>query len=206
MYSEKDFPRTTREKHKAVNKEIKLNEDDVLITKTDKSGRIEECNDNFLKISQYTRDEAIGEPHNIVRHPDMPKAIFYYMWKTINSGRNFTGLVKNLAKDGKYYWVVTDFDIQKDEMGKSTGFIAYRSKAKHQAIKLIELIYAEMKEIEWREDMEASYNFLLELLTEQGVTYNEFIEKVVKGEITTETLQGKITPPTPLQRIGKFLS
>ncbi len=86
-------------------KEIKLDSETIIVSETDKSGKILYANEDFCKICGYTKDELIGKPHNIVRHPDMPKAAFADLWKTIKDGKIWHGIVKNLAKDGSYYWV-----------------------------------------------------------------------------------------------------
>ncbi|HCN44236.1 MAG TPA: chemotaxis protein, partial [Pseudomonas sp.] len=76
-----------------------------LISTTDLNSRITYCNDAFVAISGFTREELIGQPHNIVRHPDMPPGVFGHMWETIKEGKPWMGVVKNRAKNGDYYWV-----------------------------------------------------------------------------------------------------
>jgi len=85
--------------------EVKLDKETIIVSQTDKKGHIIYANDDFCKITGYSKDELIGKPHNINRHPDMPKAAFEDLWKTIKSGKIWQGIVKNLAKDGSYYWV-----------------------------------------------------------------------------------------------------
>ena len=79
--------------------------DEVILSTTDAKGRITYVNHDFLAISGFEQDELLGEPHNIVRHPDMPRAAFAMLWSTLKSGRSWIGLVKNRCKDGGYYWV-----------------------------------------------------------------------------------------------------
>jgi len=76
-----------------------------LVSTTDLKGRITYCNPAFIHVSGYTRDELLGQPHNMIRHPDMPEEAFRDMWATIEGGRPWSGLVKNRRKDGTYYWV-----------------------------------------------------------------------------------------------------
>jgi len=85
--------------------EIELDSQTIIVSETDKSGKILYANDDFCKICGYSKDELIGKPHNIVRHPDMPKAAFEDLWNTIKEGKTWSGIVKNLARDGSYYWV-----------------------------------------------------------------------------------------------------
>ena len=77
----------------------------LIISTTDLKGNITYANRKFCEISGYTKDELIGNNHNIIRHPDMPKAVFQKIWDTIQAGKEWTGIIKNLRKDGKYYWV-----------------------------------------------------------------------------------------------------
>ena len=100
----------------------------LIVSSTDLKGIITYANRKFCEISGYTKDELMGKSHNIVRHPDMPKAAFQEVWDTIQAGEEWTGIVKNLRKDGRYYWVyshitpiVTDAEI--------TGYTAARRPA-----------------------------------------------------------------------------
>lgn len=86
--------------------EVKLNKDNFLVSETDKKGIITFANEDFCKTAGYTLDELLGQNHNIVRHKDMPKAAFADLWKTVQSGKIWTGYVKNCCKDcSNYYWV-----------------------------------------------------------------------------------------------------
>jgi aerotaxis receptor len=85
--------------------EYKLDKETIIVSETDAKGKIVYANEDFCKIAKFTKDELIGKPHNIVRHPDMPKAAFDDLWRTIQSGKVWKGIVKNRSKDGGYYWV-----------------------------------------------------------------------------------------------------
>ena len=95
-----------------------------LISETDLKGVITFVNRKFVEMTGYSRQEAIGQPHSILRHPDMPKAGFEGMWKLIQEGKVWDGYVKNLRKDGKYYWVDVHIVPKKDENGTIIGYIA----------------------------------------------------------------------------------
>ena len=97
-----------------------------LITETDTKGTITFVNRKFVEMTGYSKKEAIGQSHNILRHPDMPKIAFAGMWKIIKEGKTWDGYVKNLRKDGKYYWVDVHIVPKKDENGTVIGFIASR--------------------------------------------------------------------------------
>jgi aerotaxis receptor len=88
-----------------MSQEIKLAKDTMIVSETDEKGIILYANDDFCKMAGYTKEELIGQPHNIVRHSDMPKVAFEDLWKTIQNGNIWNGIVKNRTKDGGYYWV-----------------------------------------------------------------------------------------------------
>jgi aerotaxis receptor len=99
-----------------------------LISETDTKGIITFINRKFTEMTLYTKEEAIDQPHSILRHPDMPKAAFEEMWKIIKTGKTWEGYVKNLRKDGKYYWVIVNIVAKRDESGEIIGYIASRKK------------------------------------------------------------------------------
>ncbi len=98
----------------------------AIVSETDQYGTITFANDTFCRIAKYSREELIGKPHNIVRHPDMPKAVFKEMWDTIKAGKIFQGIVKNRAKDGTPYWVIATIGGVLDSEGKPYKYIGVR--------------------------------------------------------------------------------
>jgi len=94
------------------------------ISQTDLSGIITFVNRQFCNVSGYTTDELIGQPHNIIRHPDMPSNVFEKMWRNIKSGQAWHGVVKNLRKDGLYYWVEIEVFPIKNDKDEITGYIS----------------------------------------------------------------------------------
>ena len=98
----------------------------VMITETDKSGIITYTNQRFREITGYTKEELIGAPHSIIRHPDMPKIAFKKMWETIRSGEYWNGHVKNMCKDGSYYTVEVWSKARFDDKNNIIGYIAGR--------------------------------------------------------------------------------
>ena len=97
-----------------------------LISETDTKGIITFVNRKFTEMTLYTKEEAVGQPHSILRHPDMPKVAFKEMWDVIQAGKTWEGYVKNLRKDGRYYWVVVSIIPKVDEKGTIIGYIASR--------------------------------------------------------------------------------
>ncbi|MEO1927869.1 MAG: PAS domain-containing protein [Nautiliaceae bacterium] len=119
-----------------------------VISKTDLKGIITFVNSAFCKLAGYSKEELIGQPHNIVRHPDMPKAIFKEMWNTIERGESFRGFIKNLRKDGKYYWVEVFIEPMFDEQGAKIGYISARKEISESDKEKYEKLYQEMKKEE----------------------------------------------------------
>jgi aerotaxis receptor len=116
----------------------------AIVSETDLNGVITFANRRFCEISGYTADELVGEPHNIIRHPDMPKAAFAQVWKTIQAGTIWHGLVKNLRKDGKFYWVDTEVSPIYDNNGAVKGYMAARKPASRKNIEETAAIYKTM--------------------------------------------------------------
>jgi aerotaxis receptor len=119
----------------------------LIVSSTDLKGIITYANRKFCEIAGYSRDELVGKNHNIVRHPDMPKAAFKEVWDTIQMKKDWTGVVKNLRKDGRYYWVYSHISpiVVDDEI---TGYTAARRPASATEIEEIIPIYKEMLEKE----------------------------------------------------------
>jgi aerotaxis receptor len=119
--------------------------DAALVSVTDRKGRITHCNDAFVDISGFTRDELLGQPHNIVRHPDMPAEAFRDLWDTLQAGQPWTGLVKNRCKNGDHYWVRANVTpMRKDE--QIVGFLSVRSAPSRAEVAGAEQLYARMKQ------------------------------------------------------------
>ena len=160
--------------------EIKLDPKKYILSKTDPKGVIEYVNDYFVNICGYSEYELIGKPHNIVRHPDMPKVIFWFLWERLKKKENLIAVVKNRAKDGRYYWVMTDFEIKSDKTtGEVTGYFAYRRAVPQKAIDTITPLYAKLLEIEKSSGMEASKKYLVAYLESIDKSYDEFIDEAV---------------------------
>ena len=121
-------------------------EGNVIISQTDLKGIITYANRMFCEISGYKSQELIGKPHNIIRHPDMPRAAFAKMWDTIQGGQAWNGLVKNLRKDGLFYWVDTEILPITDSDNNVTGYIAARKPASRKDIQESQDIYRKMIE------------------------------------------------------------
>jgi aerotaxis receptor len=117
--------------------------DGVIVSSTDLKGIITYANRKFCNISGYDKSELVGKNHNIVRHPDMPKAAFQEVWDTIEAGKDWTGIVKNLRKDGRYYWVFSHIAPVIND-GEITGYTAARRPATDNEVLEIIPVYQDL--------------------------------------------------------------
>ena len=115
-----------------------------LISETDTEGIITFVNRKFVEMSGYSKEEALGQPHSLLRHPDMPRRAFEEMWKIIQAGKIWEGYVKNLRKDGKFYWVIVNIIQKYDENHNIIGYTASRKVPNRDMIKKISMQYKEM--------------------------------------------------------------
>jgi aerotaxis receptor len=129
--------------------ETEVPEDELIISRTDLSGKVTYANETFCEISGYTQEDLIGKPHSIVRHPDMPSAAFEDLWSTIKAGKQWIGIVKNMRKDKGFYWVeaIVSGVYKKGELVEYKSLrtpISYETKLKYQ--KLYDKMRAEKNE------------------------------------------------------------
>jgi aerotaxis receptor len=127
-----------------TNSEKKFPESQKLISSTDLKGKIQHCNDAFVEVSGFTRDELIGQPHNTVRHPDMPPEAYENMWSYLKSGRPWMGLVKNRCKNGDFYWV-SAYITPVTENGSVVGYESVRSCPARKDVDRAEALYAKFR-------------------------------------------------------------
>lgn len=127
-----------------MSKEIKLNKNTMIVSETDEKGVIIYANDDFCDIAEYSKDELIGKPHSFVRHEDMPKVAFEDLWKTIQSGKIWNGIVKNRTKSGDFYWVNATAYPSKTQDGK-LRYISVRVCPTQDEIEHAEMLYKTLK-------------------------------------------------------------
>ncbi|WP_299155935.1 PAS domain-containing protein [uncultured Tenacibaculum sp.] len=169
-----------------INEEVKWNKKKIIISKTDLHGTILYMNDTFEEVSEYNKIELIGEPHNIIRHPDMPKVAFKTLWDALKKGKNFHAIVKNLTRTGRYYWVITDFTIDKNDKGEITGYTGRRKAVPDSVVKKIEPLYKTLLDIETIKGEKASELYFDAYLKEEGKTYDEFVVDLFEQESLKE--------------------
>ncbi len=156
-----------------------MREGDFIVSKTDTKGIITYGNPIFIEFSGYTEEELIGSQHNIIRHPDMPRSAFKLAWDTIQSGKEFFAYVKNMSKDGSYYWVFTHITPDFDQSGRIVGYTSVRRCPKRGAIETLTPVYKLMVDAEKaagaRDAIQAGTKVLVDILTQKGMTYEELV-------------------------------
>ena len=156
-----------------------MREDDFIVSKTDLKGRISYCNRIFIEFSGYTEQELLGAQHNIIRHPDMPRGVFKFLWDTVGQKKEIFAYVKNMSKDGGFYWVLANVTPDMNEQGVVEGYFSVRRKPKREAVSALADVYRLMLEEERRagpkDACDASIGLLVGLLNQKGVSYESFI-------------------------------
>ncbi|QOG12668.1 PAS domain-containing protein [Arcobacter sp. FWKO B] len=155
--------------------EFELNKNDFIVSKTNSKGIITYGNKIFIKMSGYGELELLNKNHNMIRHTDMPKIAFKIAWDLIQNKKEFFGFVKNLRKDGGYYWVFANITPDFDSSGNIIGYTSVRRKANQQALKIIIPLYQELIKAEQSGGMKASMEILQKLLDDKNMSYNELI-------------------------------
>jgi len=172
-----------------TSKQIKLDPLQPLVTRTDQRGIIKYVNYYFKKITGYTDDQLIGNPHNIIRHLDMPKIIFTLMWQRLKENQDILAIVKNRTKDGSHYWVTTSFKTTHSEVTKKeNGYMAITYAAPAQAIKEIKPLYKRLLEIEKNEGEIASIKYLLDFFEANDTNYDDYLKDITKKSSMMNTL------------------
>ncbi len=156
-----------------------MRDEDFIVSKTDTSGKITYANRIFIEFSGYREADLLGKQHNIIRHPDMPRAVFKLLWETITAEREFFGYVKNMANDGSFYWTFANVTATHNPRGELVGFYSVRRKPSPSAIQSLEPLYREMLTAERDAGSKAAIDISRRLLEDhyrsQGTSYEEFI-------------------------------
>lgn len=156
-----------------------MREHDFIVSKTDPKGIITYGNPIFIEFSGYTEEELLGAQHNIIRHPDMPRAAFKLVWDTIQSGKEVFAYVKNMSKDGGYYWVFTHVTPDFGPNNSIVGYTSVRRCPKRAAIEKIAPVYQQMVQAEKaagaRDAIAAGTQVLVDLLKKTGMSYEELV-------------------------------
>ena len=164
-----------------VEKEYFLKPQDFIVSKTDIKSRILYGNEIFIKLSGWEEKELLGAPHNILRHPDMPRCAFKILYEHIQNGKEWFGYVKNLRKDGAYYWVYANISPTYDHNGKLIGYYSVRRKPRDGFKSIIEPLYRQLSQIESSSGMEGGINAVNTLLASKNMSFNELMINIQKG-------------------------
>ncbi len=156
-----------------------MRENDFIVSKTNPKGIITYGNPIFIEFSGYTEAELIGSQHNIIRHPDMPRAAFKLAWDTISSGKEFFAYVKNMSKDGGFYWVFTHISPDIGSNGSIVGYTSVRRCPKRSALEKIEPVYRQMLQAEQsagaRDAIAAGTQVLVDVMKQTGLGYEQLV-------------------------------
>lgn len=162
-----------------TDKEIVMREDDFIVSKTDLKGRITYGNKTFIEFSGFEEKDILGIQHNVIRHPDMPRAVFKMLWSSIQEGREIFAYVKNICKDGSFYWVIANITPSVDEKGQVLGYYSVRRKPHARAIPVIAALYRRMldeeRRVGSRDAIAASTRLMDDFLNEKGMGYEQFV-------------------------------
>lgn len=150
-------------------------DDDIIVSKTDTKGVITYGNELFIQMSGYTEEELLGAPHNIIRHPKMPRAVFKLLWDTVANREEIFAYVINLAKDGSHYWVLANVTPSYNLENEVIAYHSVRRKPSKEAVATVEGLYEKMLVAEKSGGVDAGVKLLLDILEKEGLSYEEFI-------------------------------
>jgi PAS domain S-box-containing protein len=160
--------------------ESTFDEEEIIVSKTDRNGRITYANDVFLRVAGYREREVIGQPHSIIRHPDMPRCVFKLLWDTLELGQEIFAYVVNLARNGDHYWVFAHVTPTFASNGAVVGYHSNRRKPDRAQIEKVQPLYATLLAAERRhavkaDQIAASTALLQQFLAERRMAYDEFV-------------------------------
>jgi PAS domain S-box-containing protein len=169
-----------RRRPQPTGRESPFGEDEIIVSKTDLKGRITYVNGVFLRVSRYEPQELLGQPHSIIRHPDMPRCVFKLLWETIQARGEMFGYILNMASNGDHYWVLAHVTPSFDANGNVVGYHSNRRKPSAAQIAKIAPLYRSLLDEERRaadrkQGMALSYDQLFAQLRAQGVAYDEYV-------------------------------
>lgn len=168
-------------------KEVFFDRNDIIVSKTDLKGRITYANKTFCEIAGYVEAEVIGQPHSMIRHPDMPRCIFKLLWEAIAQGREIFAYVKNMGRNGDHYWVLAHVTPSFDGAGEIVGYHSTRRVPDPDTIQnAIVPLYRELKAIEdshanRKDGLETSYAHLVGMLDGREIEYDEYVSSLQKA-------------------------
>jgi len=171
-------PRLVRPK--PTGEEVEFGLEEIIVSKTDLTGKITYANDVFLRVAGYTEEEVLGQPHSMIRHPDMPRCIFKLLWDSIQDGNEIFAYVKKITKNGGHYWVFAHVTPTFDAQGSICGYHSNRRKPDRRQVETVQQLYATLLDVERRhtrkaDAIAASTEELMRIVSESHATYEEFV-------------------------------
>lgn len=175
----------SKDKVRPVDQANHFGQNEIIVSKTDLQGRIVYANDIFCRVAEMSTADVIGEPHSIIRHPDMPRAVFKLLWDSIAAGKEIFAYVKNMSLTGKYYWVLAHITPSYDQGGQIDGYHSNRRAPSIKAVEAVSALYAallseEKKHTNAKVALDSSYTMLTNILTEKNTSYSEFVWSIGK--------------------------
>ena len=164
-----------------TNREVTFRPEEIIVSKTDLKGRITYANRTFSEVAGYTRDELMGMPHSIIRHPDMPRAVFKLLWDQLAEEKEVFAYVKNMTRTGDYYWVFAHVTPSYDASRQVVGYHSNRRVPDRRVIKeVMEPVYGDLLKIEAshpnaKDGLKASFSRLMDIVKSKAATYDELI-------------------------------
>ena len=160
--------------------EVFFDADDIIVSKTDLKGRITYANKVFTDICGYSEAELMGQPHSIVRHPDMPRCVFKLLWDTLAEGREIFAYVKNMTRRGDYYWVFAHVTPSFDSSGKVIGYHSNRRVPARHVVAALSPVYSQLLAVETshrsaKDGLLASTQHLVDFIKSKNISYDQFV-------------------------------
>jgi len=169
-----------------LNEELTFDVDEVIVSKTDLTGKLTYANDVFCRLAELETKDVIGKPHNIIRHPDTPRIIFKLLWDTLKKEEEIFAYVKNRSATGKYYWVLAHVTPSYDQSNKLNGYHSNRRCPTRNALDVIKPLYEALCREEKKHQnpdagLQASRKLLTKTLDESGQSYAEFVWSTMRS-------------------------
>ena len=180
-------PRSGRRTARPTGEERSFSAEELIVSKTDPRGVITYANDVFLRVGAYGLDEVIGQPHNLIRHPDMPRAVFKLLWDTLAARQELFAYINNLAADGANYWVLAHVTPSYGAGGSVVGYHSNRRRPSPRALDRVRPLYEallaeERRHPNARAAVAASSALLDQLVSAHAASYEDFVWTVITEE------------------------
>ncbi|WP_295702179.1 PAS domain-containing protein [uncultured Helicobacter sp.] len=158
-----------------MSQELYLQDDTLIISKTDLKGCITYGNDDFVYFSEFKEEEFLGKKHNLIRHKDMPRIAFKLLWENIQNGKEFFAFVKNISRNGRAYWVFANITPSYDKQNNIIGYYSVRRRPSKEGVAFMNDMYAKLSQAESQGGVQASLTLLTNTLQEANISYDELV-------------------------------